>query len=709
VKIRAEKQIRCRLFAISFSTAKFKMTFLRNIVMVKFFLLLALLPSSFVAQGQTSDPPASTFTLVGSIRNPEGRGVSGVRLTVLDDSYQIVRSIYVDASGRFTVRGLTMGRYTVRVETSGTPFDEYSQQLELQALRRFGGDETMTMEITLKYKKGAELPTRSGSVFAQEVPKAARAEFNRGANHAKSNRGEAAIASLKKAIDLFPGYFDALELLGIEYVKNGQYELAIQTLTQAFKINDRSPKTLYAIGVAYLNLHNSPAAIEWLVKADQLDPNNANTHMMLGLAYGKSDLLDKAEASFRKALQLGGTAAVEAHFYLAGLFNKQGKYREAGRELELFLKDSKNVKDPAQIKAMIEKLKEKERMDPAQSAAARAPSSQSSSPSILSGTQAEILPGSHPETIKPSTETDETKSSPGVTGSTVTSTGDNGLLSNPIQPLPPETVEMLQQCEVNGGKTHKQLFDYTYTLKKTRRVLNERGATANTEEQIFEAYPIRGEHVLIRLSTNGTPSQTLADDRKRAVKQLEEAERQSEGSSTDQNELTGKLGYVSAGVLGATAGQPGYVSIDVSAFLRACEFYSPRAEKIAGRDMLVLNFRRRTGINLPPNQAYISKLVGTIWIDQSDQIVTRLEAWPAAHAAFDLLQSTAHRDDASLIYQQQRLDNGLWFPILIRMNAGGRAELFSGLNWDVVFEFSNYQRFDASAGKVIINPVNKNP
>jgi hypothetical protein len=360
---------------------------------------------------------------------------------------------------------------------------------------------------------------------------------------------------------------------------------------------------------------------------------------------------------------------------------------------------------------MIEKLKEKERMEPAQRAAAGAPSSQPSPSSSPPGNQAEVLTNSQPQPLKSATDPIETESSSRAAESSATTTENNALLLNPIRPLPPDIVELLQQCETSGGKTHKQLFDYTYTLKKTRRVLNERGAPVNTEEQIFEAYPIRGEHVLIRLSTNGTPSPTLADERKRAVKQLEEAERRSEPPSTnkDDNERVENLGYVSAGVLGVTAGQPGYVSINVSAFLRACEFYSPRMEKIVGRETLVLNFRRRAGINLPLNEAYISKLVGTIWVDQFDKIVTRLEAWPAAQAAFDLLQSTAPRDDAALIYQQRRMDNGLWFPVLIRMNAGGRAELFSGLNWDVIFEFSNYQRFDASAGKVIINPVNNPP
>lgn len=258
---------------------------------------------------------------------------------------------------------------------------------------------------------------------------------------------------------------------------------------------------------------------------------------------------------------------------------------------------------------------------------------------------------------------------------------------------------------------HKELLDYTYILKKTKRVLDERGAPAHTEEQVFEAYPIRGEHVLIRLSANGVPSATLFDDRKRAVKQLEEAERRrSQPASGKEKEGSGeKLNYLSAGVSGIYGGKPGYVSINISAFLRACEFFSPRLETLAGRETLALNFRRRAGVDLPSNQSYISKLVGSVWIDQTDKVVTRLEAWPAAQAAFDLLQSTAPRDDAALIYQQQRQANGLWFPTVIRMNAGGRAELFDGLNWDVVFEFSNYQHFNISASDAIINSGNKTP
>ena len=77
-------------------------------------------------------------------------------------------------------------------------------------------------------------------------------------------------------------------------------------------------------------------------------------------------------------------------------------------------------------------------------------------------------------------------------------------------------------------------------------------------------------------------------------------------------------------------------------------------------------------------------------------------------SAFDLIASTATDHEAALIYQQDRQSNGLWFPTLIRVNARGHTDLFNGLNWDVVFEFSGYQRFNTSASEKINTPTIKN-
>ncbi len=634
----------------------------------------------------------STFTVIGSVRNQSGQAVDGVRVSVMDENFQPIRTIFVDSSGRFTVRGLGQGRFTFRVETTGTPYEEQTQQIELQALRIRGGNETFPLDIRLKFKKGKEPKADNASVFAQEVPAPARKEYDSGVKSLKSQKTDQAIASLKKAIQIFPDYYDALELLGAEYIKAAQFEAALPLLSHALEVNKRSYKCMYGVGVAHLKLNQLPQALEHLEKAAQMEPNNANAQMMLGLAYGTGRVFDKSEAAFRKALEIGGEAAAEAHFYLAGLFNKQERYSDARQELEQFLKEGKNVKDQTQIKAMIEKLKEKEKSPPAQNQpVAAAPASSSNN---------NQYPNQNADGAEP-----VGSATPAETSSSV-----SAISLKPIPPLATEFVELIRRSETAGGTMHKHLLDYTYQLKKTRRILDERGKSTHTQEQVFEAYPVVGEHVLIKLSDDGILSRTVSDDRKRAAKQLEEAERQRQSGQQDNGGARAVIDdYVSAGISGVYNGKPGYVSVNVSAFLRNCEFFSPRVEDTAGRPMVVMNFRPRQGAQVQSNFSYVAKLIGTVWIDQADKIVTRLEGWPASEEAFDLIQSTAPKNDAALVYRQERQADGLWFPSLIRLNANGRTDLFNGLNWEVVFEFGSYRRFDTSANEKISNPSGKTP
>ncbi len=671
--------------------------------------------SAVPSSGQGGAP--TTFALTGIVRNQSNQIVSGVRISVTDENNRTVHSSFVESNGRFTVRGLQQGRFTLRIETTGSPYEEYSQPVDLQSLRQFGGNEMIPVDVVLKVKRGNDPLARAGSLFVQDVPKAARTEYERGAKDVKANKTDSGIAALKKAIEIFPNYFDALEMLGTEYVKGNQHELALPLLTQSIDINRSAPKGLYALGVVYLRLNQLPEAIGVLEESAKIDSSNPNTQMMLGLAYANNGGAEKSEAAFKKALQLGGPAAAEAHYYLAGLYNKQEQYRKAWQELDLFLRDSKSVKDPAQIKAMVASLKEKEKTQlsrPAHPTAAESPtinsplppraaaSNASSSASPAAGSAGLI------DSIGPASE-------PGATESAASKTIEPKPVPNtstlgPVPPLSPEYVELLRQAEASGVSAHTRLLDFTYQLKKTHRVLNERGIGVQTQEQIFEAYPIRGEHVLILLSRNGQASRTMSEDRRMAAKQLEEATRPGKSGSAQEMAAEKELeGYITAGATGVYQGRTGYVSINVSTILQSCEFFSPRVETVSGRQMVVLNYRHRAGMKLAGKHAYIAGLVGTVWIDQADRIVARLEGWPLTTAAFDLVQSTAPHDEAALIYQQGRQPDGSWFPTVIRMNAGGRAELFDGLNWDVVFEFGNYQRFNTSASEKLNDPSKSKP
>ena len=648
---------------------------------------------------------SSTFTLVGGVRNEAGLTVSGVRVAVIDEDMQTFYTAFVDSVGRFTAKGLKPGRFTIRIETTGTPYQEYSQPLELQGGRKSGANEDVMLDIVLRYKRGEGPPAHAGSTFAQEVPKAARTEMEHGARDLKSNKIEPAIASLKKALEIFPDYFDALELLGVEYVKGGQSEAALPLLTRATDINKRAPKSAYALGVAYLKLNRLPEAIVWLEKSAVMDAANPNTHMMLGLAYGNSGAADKSEAALKKALQVAGPAAAEAHYYLTGLYNKQERYREAWKELELYLREAKNVKEPAQVKAMIAKLKEKEKAQTTQAPISTASAPQSDNTGPSPATTAGLNDASTSVANRTTGEPAEPVAPVAPVAPAAPTAAAGAATLGPVPPLPSEYIEVLRQAEASGEVLHKLMLDYTYQLKKIHSVLNERGAPIHKDEQVFEAYPIRGEHVLVSLSRNGVPSRATSEERNQAGRLLEEAERRSKSElPSEKSSETEAGGYVSAGVTGASQGRSGYVSINISTILRSCEFFSPRVETIDGRETIVMNYRHRAEVKLARNHAYIAGLVGSVWIDQVDKTVTRVEGWPVSAAAFDLVQSIATHDNAALIYQQTRQPDGSWFPSMIRMNAGGRTDLFDGLNLDVIFEFSNYRRFKTTANEKLDDP-----
>lgn len=328
--------------------------------MLSFILLLSLVAQPLAVQ--------NFFAIIGSVRDDEGHAVSSIRVSLEDENSQPIQTVFADSSGRFQFRGLRAGNYVVRIEPTGMPYERAAVAVPLQSMtnssiNRSTTEDTTPVDITLRRKRVA-----NGSravVFVQVVPPRAREEFNRGASIIDKDFPQGSL-SLKKAIEIFPDYFDALELLGTQYIKVGlrdkdttQFQSAIPILSRAIAVNTKAPVSMYAIGVAYLKVNQIKDSIEWLQNSIAIDPVNPNAYLMLGLAYGGSGSLDQAEVALKKAYEQGGSEAADAHLYLAGIYNKREKYIEASRELELYIKEARGLKDKTQIKEMIAKLKAK--------------------------------------------------------------------------------------------------------------------------------------------------------------------------------------------------------------------------------------------------------------------------------------------------------------------------------------------------------------
>ena len=122
------------------------------------------------------------FTVFGTVRDEEGRVVSSVRVSLVDENYQPKGIVFADSNGRYRFRNLRAGSYYLRVEPTGLPYEEYSKQIDLYSftLRASTFEEPTLEDIVLKRKR---LPSNSigtpSVVFVQVVPPAAREEFDR--------------------------------------------------------------------------------------------------------------------------------------------------------------------------------------------------------------------------------------------------------------------------------------------------------------------------------------------------------------------------------------------------------------------------------------------------------------------------------------------------------------------------------------------------
>ncbi len=254
---------------------------------------------------------------------------------------------------------------------------------------------------------------------------------------------------------------------------------------------------------------------------------------------------------------------------------------------------------------------------------------------------------------------------------------------------------LIRESDHNGAEMHQRLTEYCYIQKRVSRE-EDRGGKITESVKLFEAYPIKVEgrhrHVISLFSNDGIP--LLKEEReellKRAVARMQEAElpevRPAQSAVTASAEK-----YISVGIGISEAGEG--VWIGVSQFLRQCQFNSPRRTQLGNREMIAMSFGSCADNPASPRERYIAKMVGLVWIDATDKVVARLEAWPKPRNG-KTQNIFLERPATEIInYEQMRVTGGTWVPSRIRLKGLGNAKLLNGVDKDMTFEFLNYEHF----------------
>ena len=299
----------------------------------------------------------SSNSISGHVSNDQHTPVADIRVELLDQLDSVIRTVKTDGSGLFVFRKLSDGTFQVRVQTAGTNYVSQTKRVDLARPHGFGAAfEELDFILTTGGKTSST--AKPGVVFVQEVPEPARKQYEKGSELLeKSNKRQEAFAALKSAIDIFPQYFDALEMLGTEQVKDAQYEAAIPLLTKALEVNARAYASCFALGVAQYNLKQLQPAIESFRRAVLLNEKSINANLWLGIALRQTSRPDEAEAYLKRADVLAESKLPDAHWQLALLFNQVKRYKAAADELEKFLKVQPDARDAELIKKLIQRLR----------------------------------------------------------------------------------------------------------------------------------------------------------------------------------------------------------------------------------------------------------------------------------------------------------------------------------------------------------------
>jgi Tfp pilus assembly protein PilF len=311
---------------------------------------------------------AFASTVSGVVYDKQRNPLSDVDVEILDDLYRQLRNgrTKTDAVGRYTFNGLGDGNYTVRVMPFRYDLVDQSQPVEIVTMTVRGqgiGNAYINMDFYLSPKKGGLKDAELSVIFVQEIPKEAKAAFDQATDDFSKKREEAAFTNLKKAIEIFPTYYQAYYRFGMELFLRKQYLESAHAFIEATKVNPKSATSFYYIGYALHNLGEkyNKAAITALNQAIFLAPASPQVLYMLGKVERASGKFVEAEKHLLQAKKLSSAKVPEIHSELAQLYaNDLKKYSEAADEMELYLKASKlDDEDEKKTKKLIADLRAK--------------------------------------------------------------------------------------------------------------------------------------------------------------------------------------------------------------------------------------------------------------------------------------------------------------------------------------------------------------
>ena len=310
-------------------------------------LVLALLVSSSVALW------AQNF-IKGQVRYENGQPADHVVVRLRSERIVFTDERTTDDMGKFTFDGLVPSTYHLTIEGQG--FRPYSSDLDITVSK-------MAIEqITLRLDKGPDakaVPGQGpgGSLNARiaQIPPKARKEFDAGKQRMQAQDAVASVQHFQKAIELYPQYAEAYQLLGVVHVEGAKFGEAEPELQKATEIEPNMSTAYFALGVCRNLMAKYPEAETALLRGLELDPESADGHHELAKTYWALGRWQDAEPHAQKAVALKPDLA-PAHVLLGNIALRKRDPQGALKEFQEYLRLEPNGPMAEQVRTIVAKI-----------------------------------------------------------------------------------------------------------------------------------------------------------------------------------------------------------------------------------------------------------------------------------------------------------------------------------------------------------------
>jgi hypothetical protein len=244
----------------------------------------------------------------------------------------------------------------------------------------------------------------------------------------------------------------------------------------------------------------------------------------------------------------------------------------------------------------------------------------------------------------------------------------------------PDIHQLMKEVHEHQRQLDKVRENYTYSVSQEIQEIDARGQVTKTESKEAEVFFVNGHEIWREVKKDGKP---LTDEEQK--KETEHVTKAVEKAEKPQPE-TPKEGQ----------------NISLRQILEVADVHNPRRGSFRGRSTLVYDFVGKKDLKAHGLSEDLSKkLQGTVWIDEADRQVTRLEA--AIDDNFRVAGGLAVnvQKGSRVTFDQAPVNGEIWFPTGAEIFLQARLLLFKGIHQHIVQRCYDYKRFrvEAEQGK----------